>query len=165
MELYQKLNKVQQTELHARGGTIEKMSKMLRSYHMLIKGLGHMTDNMSKEYDDMVKQVQAPCSVTWDEDVVDSGVSSGESITAFFEAEEEEQENTRTKRKLVESVESSTSSLDKTFTLSTSKPKTMTVRAEQLMAKGGLIHGYISVVAVEVLHCMFTTYISVMRNE
>lgn len=161
MELYQKLNKVQQTELHSRGGTIEKMSRMLRSYHMLIKGLGHMTDNMSKEYEDLVKQVQAPATVSWDEDVIDSGVSSQESVTAFLE----EEENTRTKRKLIESVESSTSSLDKTFILPASKPKTMTVRAEQLMAKGGLIHGYISVIAVEVLQCMFTTYISVMRNE
>lgn len=160
VELYEKLNKVQQTELRSRGGIIEKMSKMLRSYHMLVKGLGHMTDSMSNDFDDLVKQVQAPNSVYWDDDVVDSGISSGDSVTTVLE---EGENGVRTKRKLIESIESSTSSLDKTFTLPISKPKTMTVRAEQLMAKGGLIHAYISVVAVEFLQCMFTT--CVVRNK
>lgn len=166
VELYQKLNKVQQNELQTRGCVIEKMSKMLRSHHMLVKGLGHMTETMRKEYESLVRQVQAPGSVSWDEDITDSGVTSGESAVTFTdEREEEEEEAIRTKRKLVESVESSTSSLDKTFTLPVSKPKGMTVRAEQLMAKGGLLHTYVSVIAVEVLQCMFTTCFTVMRKK
>lgn len=160
MELYQKLNKVQHTELQARGMVIERMSKMLRSYYLLVKGLGHMTDDMCKEYDELVKQVQAPSSVSWDEDLTDSGVSSGDSVTTFADREEE----VGMKTKLFESV-GELPNMDKTFTLPTTKPKELTVRAEQLMAKGGLIHSYVSVVAVEVLHCMFATYVTVMRTK
>lgn len=159
MKLYQRLNRVQNAELHSRMSVIDQMSKTLKSYHLLIKGLGHMTDDMLKDYDDIVKQIKTPCSVSWDEDLIDSGVSSGDSVTTIIE----KKESVGTKRKLVESVESS--NLDKTFTLPTVKPKESTVRAEQLMAKGGLIHTYVSVIAVEVLQCMFASYVTVIRNE
>lgn len=160
VKLYQRLNRVQNAELQSRMTVIDQMSKMLRSYHLLIKGLGHMTDDMLKEYDDVVKQIQGPCSVTWDEDLTDSGVSSGDSGTTFTDKEKEFE---GTKRKLVESMESS--NLDKTYIMPTVKPKELTARAEQLMAKGGLIHTYVSVIAVEVLQCMFANYVTVIRNE
>lgn len=156
------MNKVQQTELQARGCVIEKMSKLLRPLYMLVKGLGHMTDGMSKEYDDLVRQVKAPCSVSFYEEGIDSGVSSGESLTTVVS---EIEEVISTKRKLVESVESSTSSLDKTFTLPSAKTKGSLIRAEQLMAKGGLLHEYVSVIAEEILQCMFTTCVVFMKKK
>lgn len=141
-------------ERQSMGTVVEQMSRMLRSHHLLLKGLGHLTDNMHKEYNDLVRQVQIPCSVSWNEETPDL-------VAASESSAEEEGPCNNGKRKLAESVTSSTSSLDRTFTLPQPKPLGITVRAEQLMAKGGPVH----VLAVEILQSICTIYVMVMRDR
>lgn len=150
MELLQKINKIQETELHSRGVLLEQMSKMLRSSYLQAKGHGYVSDSFTKEYFDLIKQLQGVCSVSWGEEIADSGLSSTESNTTITV----EEEGRGSKRKLIENIASSTTSLDNTFVLSAGKSKALSVCAEQLMAKGGLMHPYFSALILEILHSL-----------
>lgn len=158
-ELSQKVSKVLETELQSRGVILGDMAQMLRSSFLLAKGHGYVSETMTKDYYNLVHQLQAPCSVSWEDDA-DPQMGSGDSKVVVAE-----DESNRTKRKLVDSVSSSSTSLDNTFTMDTVRPRGIHICAEQLMAKGGLAHGYFSAVAVEILHTMFTSYVMIMSNE
>lgn len=154
VELLQKINKVQDTELHIRGVLLEQMSKMLRSSYLQAKGLGYVTDSFTKEYFELVKQLQGVNSVSWGEEISDSGLSSTDSNTTIIM----EEEGRGSKRKLIENIASSTTSLDNTFVMSSGKSKTLSVCAEHLMAKGGVMHPCISAVVIEILHILLASY-------
>lgn len=132
---------------------------MMRSSFLQAKGYGYLSESYSKEYYGLVKQLQGISSVTWDEEITDSGVSSTESVTTTTT----EEEGRGSKRKLAENTTSSTTSLDNTFTL-TEKPRAFTLCAEQLMAKGGLVHPYFSAVVVELLQGLIVTYSMIKRQ-
>ncbi|GJQ71189.1 hypothetical protein Trydic_g1088 [Trypoxylus dichotomus] len=125
-ELQQKVNEKLSGEIRAQGEIIGKMSTLLRTCYLHVKGHGFATETLEKNYQTIVRDLQGIHNVTFDENVPYStnAATNGNG----------NEEETR-KRKL---NEGSTCSLDGTFVLTPVKQSerpTLTVCAEQLLAK------------------------------
>lgn len=118
---------------------------MLRTCYLHVKGHGFATDALERNYRAIVRDLQGIHCVTFHESVP---LSSSPVILSQSNGNEEESR----KRKL---NEGSTCSLDDTYVKPSEKPA-LTVCAEQLLAKGGVLQYYVEACANQLLHGIFS---------
>lgn len=128
---------------------IDKMSSLLRTCYLHVKGHGFATDTLDKDYQTIVRDLQGFHTVSFHENIPlpCSPIAIGNS-----NSNEEESR----KRKL---NEGSTCSLDSTFVSNSVKPSgkpALTACAELLLTKGGLLQHYIEACANQLLYGIFS---------
>ncbi|KAI4471330.1 kinesin-related [Holotrichia oblita] len=144
-----KLNEKLSEEIRAQGEMIDKMSSLLRTCYLHVKGQGFATDTLDRDYQTIVRDLQGFHSVSFHENIPlpcsPIAMSNGNS----------NEEESR-KRKL---NEGSTCSLDSTFVSNAVKPSgkpALTACAELLLTKGGLLQHYIEACANQLLYGIFS---------
>lgn len=128
---------------------IDKMSSLLRTCYLHVKGHGFASEALENNYQAIVHDLQGIHRVTFEENapLPYSPVASSQ-----INSNEEESR----KRKL---NEGSTCSLDGTFIMTPVKPSgrpALTVCAEQLLAKGGVLQHYVEACTNQLLYGIFS---------
>lgn len=139
MEYLKNVSELQNDELQKRNEMLCHMADVLRPCFLMLRGSGIASDAIIKKYRTLVREVQGIEAVSWKSPIncpSDSGLGSGQ------ESEETLNKSVGWKRKHDD--------LDSTFVINDKNAKDLV--AENVLKKGGLLHGYISAVAVEMLH-------------
>lgn len=154
VQLYEKINGLQQLELESRGSLISHMCGILKPCYLSAKEQGFVTKAVSQEYQEMVQKLLGLRSVTWKDDILDSGLSGTSSSAVSVPTSANEEESRAVKRKADEL--SSSTSLDSTIVKDKSCCRTNVVCADQLMAKGGMARPFFDALLIEILHILLS---------
>lgn len=109
------------------------------SFHLL-RGYEKAPEDLIKRFRALRRKLQGIEHVSWDEAVPEPAVTLNTTVVL---STEEPEERPTLKRKLEEEEDG-----EKTFVMTPSKNK---MTGGHLLAKGGVLHGYVSAIAVEML--------------
>lgn len=138
------MRELQDDELKKRGDLLENVTDVLKPCYLLLKGYNKSNEELDFKYRNLIKKLQGIDHVTWDEEVTDSGLSMH---TAVSSTSSSNSNNNRQayKRKY------NNDHMDGTFILNPSKATT-NVCADQINLKGGILHSYMSAIAIQIFH-------------